>query len=82
MMFDLIIIIYMIKEESFQAVYYCLNPFCSDKNNRKFKNDDRHMLQEQCKKWIIEEGKLNAVYEPLVARNINNLQIDFEHHPI
>lgn len=65
-----------------EGVFYCLNPFCSDQLNRKFCNDDRHFLREQCQKWIIDEDALRAQREPLQIKAINNIHIDFQEKPL
>jgi hypothetical protein len=72
----------MIKEEPQEAVFYCLSPFCCDQHNRKFANDDRHFLREQCKKWIINQEALHIAPEPILPKTINNLHIDFQEQPI
>lgn len=72
----------IIKEEAAEVNYYCLSPFCSDKHNRKFGHEDRHLLREQCKKWIVDEERLGATHQPLPAKAINNLLFDFNHRPV
>ena len=71
------------EEEAYGEDFFCFNPFCCDNNNRKFQFSDRHFVREQCRKWIIAASSLLLDrVEPLNVKSINNLELDFENHPI